>query len=92
MTPNAAEIMALQALAFVVSDPDLSGPFMDMSGAAPDDLRNRAADPAFLAAVLDFLTQRDDWVMTFCNEHGLAYDAPMRARHALPGSEQVHWT
>lgn len=92
MTPDAAEILALQALAFVVSDPEMSGPFMDMSGAAPDDLRTRAEDPAFLAAVLDFLTQRDDWVVKFCDEQGVAYDVPLRARYALPGAEQVHWT
>ncbi|MBU2360619.1 DUF3572 domain-containing protein [Loktanella sp. M215] len=92
MTPETAEVLALQALAHVAADDDLSGAFMGGSGLSPDDLRQGASDPVFLASVLDFLTQRDDWVMAFCDAHGLPYDAPLRARYALPGAEQVHWT
>ena len=92
MTPETAEVLALQALAHVAADNDLSGAFMGGSGLSPDDLRRGASDPVFLASVLDFLTQRDDWVMAFCDAHGLPYDAPLRARYALPGAEQVHWT
>ena len=92
MTPEAAEVLALQALAHVAGDDDLSGAFMGASGLSPSDMRTGATDPAFLAAVLEFLTQRDDWVMAFCDGRGLPYDAPLRARYALPGAEQVHWT
>ena len=92
MTPDAAEVLALQALAHVAADDELSGAFMGASGLSPDDLRAGATDPVFLASVLDFLTQRDDWVIAFCDRHGLPYDAPLRARYALPGAEQVHWT
>jgi hypothetical protein len=55
-------------------------------------MRRGATDPSFLASVLDFLTQRDDWVMAFCDARALPYDAPLQARYALPGAEQVHWT
>ena len=92
MTPDAAEVLALQAFAHVAADDELSGAFMGASGLSPDDLRAGATDPVFLASVLDFLTQRDDWVVAFCDRHGLSYDAPLRARYALPGAEQVHWT
>lgn len=92
MTPDGAEVLALQALSHVAGDPELADAFMGGSGLSPDDLRRGAADPVFLASLLDFLTQRDDWVMAFCDAHGHPYDAPLRARHALPGSEQVHWT
>jgi len=34
----------------------------------------------------------DAWVMGFCDAVGLPYEAPMQARAALPGGEQVHWT
>ena len=34
----------------------------------------------------------DAWVVAFCDAEGLAYDEPLRARYALPGAEQVHWT
>ena len=92
MTPNEAEIVALQALAHVVSDPDLSAGFMGANGLAPQDMRAGASDPAFLAALLDYLCQRDDWVVAFCDAHGHPYEAPLRARYALPGAEETHWT
>jgi hypothetical protein len=34
----------------------------------------------------------DAWVVAFCDAAGLPYEAPMRARAALPGGGQVHWT
>ncbi|MBS1304021.1 DUF3572 domain-containing protein [Loktanella sp. SALINAS62] len=92
MTPEHAEIVALQALAHVVADQELSAAFMGPNGLAPQDMRAGASDTAFLAALLDFLCQRDDWVVAFCDVHGHAYDVPMLARYALPGNEQVNWT
>jgi hypothetical protein len=34
----------------------------------------------------------DRWVVSFCDDVGLAYDVPVQARAMLPGGEQVHWT
>jgi hypothetical protein len=92
MTPDRAETIALQALAWLIGNDDLRDVFMGATGAAPDDLRDRVGDPAFLAAVLSFLTNDDAWVIAFCDGVGLAYDQPLRARHALPGQGEVHWT
>jgi len=92
MTPENAEVLALQALGHVAADEELSGAFMGTSGLSPDDMRRGVTDPAFLASILDFLTQRDDWVMAFCDACALPYDAPLQARYALPGAEQIHWT
>jgi hypothetical protein len=85
MTPENAEVLALQALGHVAADEELSGAFMGTSGLSPDDMRRGVTDPAFL-------TQRDDWVMAFCDACALPYDAPLQARYALPGAEQIHWT
>jgi hypothetical protein len=30
--------------------------------------------------------------MAFCDAHDLAYGAPLQARQALPGAEDVNWT
>ncbi|KQI68117.1 hypothetical protein AN189_11955 [Loktanella sp. 3ANDIMAR09] len=92
MTPEYAEIIALQALAHVVADQDLSAAFMGPNGLSAGDMRAGATDPAFLAALLEFLCQRDDWVMAFCDAHGHAYEVPMQARYSLPGNEEVSWT
>ena len=55
-------------------------------------MRAGASDPAFLGALLDFIMMDDAWVTGFCDTAGLAYDQPMRARMALPGGGEMHWT
>jgi hypothetical protein len=92
MTPERAETIALQALGWLAADQDLCDTFLGATGASPDDLRQRAAESAFLASVLGFLTMNDDWIIGFCDNVGLGYDQPLRALHALPGQEQVDWT
>ncbi len=92
MTPERAETIALQALGWLAADDDLCGTFLGATGATLDDMRQRAAEPAFLASVLGFLTMNDDWIIGFCDFVSLGYDQPLRALYALPGAEQVAWT
>ncbi|MFQ6548698.1 DUF3572 domain-containing protein [Aestuariibius sp. 2305UL40-4] len=92
MTPAAAETIALEALAWIVSNDDLRDVFMGAGGVSESDLRQRIGDPDFQLAVLDFLLMDDRWITAFCDAQGHAYDVPMAARHHLPGGEQVHWT
>ena len=92
MSEEAAETLALKALAWLAADQELMGVFMGATGAAVEDLRNRAADRAFLGSVLDFLTMDDAWVMRFCDETGQDYALPMTARAVLAGEAQTHWT
>ncbi len=89
---EAAETLALDVLAWLAADADLSGIFMGSSGLSQDDLRTRAGEPELLAAVLDFVLMDDAWVMAYCDGRGVPYDRLMQARAALPGGEQVHWT
>ena len=91
-TPEAAETLALDALAWLVSQDELLPVFLGATGASADDLRARASDPEFLGAVLDFLCMDDAWVVAFCDQAGLRYDRPMMARACLPGGETLHWT
>lgn len=92
MQQNSAETLAIQAMAWLIGNDDLLPVFLGATGASEDDLRVRVSDPVFLASVLDFLTMDDAWVMAFCDANGLAYEAPMRARQALPGGAEVSWT
>ncbi|SLN28182.1 DUF3572 domain-containing protein [Roseisalinus antarcticus] len=92
MSPERAETIALLALGWLVSNEELSPVFLGSTGAAAEDLRARASDPAFLASVLEFLTMDDAWVMGFCDASDLPYEAPLQAHYALPGAEHVHWT
>ena len=89
---ESAEVLALQALAWLAGNEDLLPTFLGSTGASEADVRAGASDPEFLGAVLDFLMMDDAWVVQFCDTHGIAYERIMPARAALPGGDQVHWT
>lgn len=86
------ETIAMMALGWIAAQDDLTGVFLGSSGLSADDIRTRAQDPEFLASVLDFLTMDDQWVIGFCDVNGLPYEAPLRARQALPGGALPNWT
>ncbi|NNE53237.1 MAG: DUF3572 domain-containing protein [Sulfitobacter sp.] len=91
-TQETAETLALQALGWLATHDDLLPVFLSSTGASEEDLRERAADPVFLASVLDFLMMDDAWVMALCDSLALPYERILLARAALPGGEQVNWT
>ncbi len=95
MTPlarDSAEVLAIEALSWLVTNEDLLPVFLGSTGAGVDDIRERAQDPEFLASVLDFILMDDAWVSAFCETKNYATDLPFRARGALPGGAQVNWT
>ncbi len=89
---DSAEVLALKALAWLAGNDDLLPSFMGSTGASESDLKERAADPLFLGAVLDFLMMDDAWVIGFCDSESVPYDHVIPARAAFPGGEQVSWT
>jgi hypothetical protein len=62
-----AEIVAIQALSFIAGEPERLGLFLAESGIGPETLRNAAADPRFLASVLDFVMRDDATVKAFAS-------------------------
>lgn len=56
---DAAETLALRALAFVAGDADLGPRFLELTGLDVATLRARAAEPDMLAAVLGFLDSHE---------------------------------
>jgi hypothetical protein len=62
-----AEIVAVQALSFIAGDPERLGLFLAESGIGPETLRTSAADPNFLASVLDFVLRDDATVKAFAS-------------------------
>lgn len=92
MKVEATETLALQALAWLAAQDDLFGAFLGATGATPVAVAEAAGQPAFLAAVLDFLLQEDARIIAFCDAAGLAYALPLQARVALPGGQATHWT
>lgn len=89
---ESAHTLALQALAFVVSDPETAGGFLAQGGLSPDELAARAGDPDLLAAVMDFLLSEDRLVLDFAAAAGVPPEAVLSARAVLPGGDAPHWT
>lgn len=90
--PENAEVIALKALEWLAGNDELFPVFLGATGASVNDLANSARDPAFLGSVLDFLVMDDAWVIAFCDDAHLPYEAPMQARAGLPGGANMHWT
>lgn len=92
LSQESAEILAIEALSWLVGNDDLLPVFLNATGASESDLRQRAKEPEFLVSVLDFLLMDEAWIAAFCECSGYALDLPIRARASLPGGAQVDWT
>lgn len=85
-TQEAAETLALKALAWLAAMPDDIGRFLNVTGTDSGELRARAGEPEFLAAVMDFLLADDKLLTGFSNSEGLDPRDIHSARRALPGA------
>jgi hypothetical protein len=82
-----AETIGLKALAFLAGAPEDMDRFMYLSGLDVADLRARASEPEFLAAVLDFLLGHEALLTAFCNVESLEARVVHIASHELAGLE-----
>ena len=85
ITRNTAESLAIQALAYLAEEPERLGIFLAASGVEPDTIRQAAADPAFLAGVLDHVASSEELVLAFAAQADIAPEDVERARAALGG-------
>jgi hypothetical protein len=92
MKQEIAETAAIRALGWLVAREDLVEVFLGSTGAGAEDLRARAAEPEFLASVLDFILMDDAWVMECATAIGMAPEQLVQLRQALPGGGLPNWT
>jgi Protein of unknown function (DUF3572) len=83
MNRAAAETLGLKALGWLVNSPDDLGRFLNASGAGEDELRERASDPVFLAAVLGFLLSEDALLAAFFEAESVDFKQVHLAHHVL---------
>jgi hypothetical protein len=86
MRTSEAETLALKALAHLAAEPDALLRFLTLSGLTLEDLRERAADPELLAAVMDFLLAEDALSSSFAGTEDLRPEELHAIRRALPGA------
>ncbi len=68
LTQTAAEEMAIQALTFVAGEPERLGRFLAMTGIGPAEIRTAAAEPGFLAGVLEHIAADERLLTEFVSE------------------------
>lgn len=76
-------VVALQALGATLSDDRRAMRLLDMSGIDPSDLRERAGEPALLAAVLRFLEAHEPDLLAVADAIGRKPEELVSARQAL---------
>jgi hypothetical protein len=87
---EAAEALAIEALGFLAADPERIERFLSLSGLNPSTLRAAAAEPAFLAAVLDHLATDESLLTAFAANAGRA-PASVAAARALLTRQGEDW-
>lgn len=92
MTSDDAEIYALKAANWLLSNQELLDLFMGSTGVSENTIKSDIQNTVFLVAVLDFLLLDDKWVVEACDAMKLQPELMQTARLFLPGGDQVNWT
>jgi hypothetical protein len=71
LSKDEAEALALQVLAFLLSDSKQISRFLALTGIAPQDLREVATSRDLQAAALEYLLSDEGLLLTFCQEAGV---------------------
>jgi hypothetical protein len=83
LSPERAEILGLEALAWLAAGPEALERFLKASGVSGEDLRQAAGTPGLTVAVLDFLLGHEDLLQAFCETSGTRAAALHHARNLL---------
>ena len=85
MTPDRADILALEGLGWLAGQEDGIQRFLNQSGIDAATLRDVAGSREMGVAVLDFLLANEDLLLPFCESLALNPRQVHLARHALGG-------
>ncbi|MCV0397022.1 MAG: DUF3572 domain-containing protein [Rhizobiaceae bacterium] len=78
--------LAIAVLAHIASDSILLRRFLDLTGIDASDIRRAAAEPGFLAGVLDFVLAHEPTLIEVAESLGVEPQSLARARRSLaPG-------
>ena len=92
MSSQAAEVLAIEAVTWLISKDDLFPIFLNNSGADIADFQSRLTDPVFLGHVMDFILSADEFVLECAQQTQSNPQKFWEARQMLPGGELMNWT
>lgn len=87
MRENEAQIIALKALEYLATEPELFERFLGMTGMSPTDIANVASETGTLIGVLDFYLGDEALLENFCSAAEISPEAPRQARITLSGED-----
>ena len=79
ITRKIAENLAIQALGLLASNPERLGAFLAATGIGPEAIRKAAAEPSFLAGVLDHVCGDEPLLLAVAEHAGVT---PQEIEHA----------
>ena len=85
-----AEGVAIAALGFVASDPELLARFLAITGIEASAIRQAAGEPGFLAGVLQFVLAHEPTLMSFSQAAGIAPAEVNKALRSLPTGDDSY--
>lgn len=83
---DAAQTLALTALAYVLADPDRAGRFLAVTGLDGGALPKHVTDGMFLGGVLDFILEDEALLLGAAEAAGLRPERLAALRRCLPGA------
>jgi len=85
ITRKIAEKLAIQALGYLAGEPERLGHFLAATGIGPEMIRKAAADPSFLAGVLDHVAADEPLLLAVADYAGVAAQDIEHAQAVLSG-------
>jgi hypothetical protein len=89
MTLEAAQSLAISALTYLSSTPDLMQRFLALSGIEASHIREAAREPHFFAGVLRFFTAHEPTLLAYCEATDTPPQSIQAALNALPGGSDM---
>ncbi len=81
-----SSVIALQLIAFLVSNEERLDRFTALSGIGLSDLQQGAQDPVFLGFMFDYALQDEALILEFAKEHEIPPQTLVDARRHFPGA------
>ncbi|MBO6503229.1 MAG: DUF3572 domain-containing protein [Kordiimonadaceae bacterium] len=91
MSTDHNEIIALQAVGYILQQDTLRDRFMALSGVDVDDLRSSLGEPSTLASILEFLINNEPDLLDTADALDVKPEAIVAAWRALGGGEGQEW-
>jgi hypothetical protein len=82
-----AEAVAIKALGFIAADPELLPRFLAITGIEASSIRRAAAEPGFLAGVLQFVLAHEPTLLRFAEQTGIPPASVGAAQKHLPAGD-----